>query len=96
MTQQTLHELFPAYDHQMMYEIYEAHDQNFEETLKIIKENCEGKTTITMADVIKKRKNLIDELHKESSYQTSRHNHMVSLSYFNRKILKVTTIIFSY
>lgn len=78
VTQQTLHELFPDYDRQMMYEIYEAHDRNFDETLKIIRENCEGRSTLTMADVLKKRKNLIDELHKESNYQTSRHNHLVN------------------
>ncbi|XP_011502976.1 PREDICTED: uncharacterized protein LOC105366280 [Ceratosolen solmsi marchali] len=76
---QTLHEMFPGYDTEMLYEIYEAHDQNFDETVKVIEENCSIKSTITMADMVKKRKHLIDELQKESSYQTSRHNQLETL-----------------
>jgi hypothetical protein len=81
VTQQTLHEMFPGYDSEILYEIYEAHGRNFDETVKVIEENCSIKSTITMADVLKKRKNLIDELQKESSYQTSRHNHLVLITF---------------
>lgn len=81
VTERTLHDMFPDYESEMLHEIYEAHDRDFDETVRVIQENCSGKSTITMADVLKKRKTLIDELQKESRYQTSKHNQLVLTNY---------------
>ncbi|KAJ8667366.1 hypothetical protein QAD02_009028 [Eretmocerus hayati] len=82
VTKKSLHELFPDCSADTLFEIYESHERNFEETIRVIKDNCGG-SPITMADVLKKRKNLIDELQKESSYQTSKHNQLRSDAGFN-------------
>ncbi|XP_031777508.1 uncharacterized protein LOC100119569 isoform X1 [Nasonia vitripennis] len=76
VTERTLQDMFPFYESEMLHDIYEAHGRDFDETVRVIKENCSGKSTITMADVLKKRKTLMDELQKESRYQTSRHNQL--------------------
>ncbi|XP_014203910.1 uncharacterized protein LOC106636130 [Copidosoma floridanum] len=68
VTQDTLYEMYPDFDRKIVLDIYEAHERDFEETFNVLKENSpQQKSCITMADVLKKRKNLIDELHKESS-----------------------------
>ncbi|KAL7290123.1 hypothetical protein TKK_0015844 [Trichogramma kaykai] len=71
VARQTLEEMFPQYDRDMILDIYEAHRRNFEETVAVIEDNCHSKSTLTMADVVKKQKHLINELHKYSKVKPS-------------------------
>ncbi|XP_058809583.1 uncharacterized protein LOC131674775 [Phymastichus coffea] len=74
LTRDTLVEMFPDCDRDMINDIYTAHNCNFSETVTVIKENCFTTCKLTMADILKKRKHLFDEVQKERDYQKSQHN----------------------
>ena len=73
----TLHEMFPHYDEDALYNILEASNRDLEETIKIIMENSREQPSLTMADVLKKEKNLCKSLENDRTNKTLRHHYTV-------------------
>ena len=69
--------MFCDYDADVVNEIYESQDRDFEKTIEIIESNA-GKSVITMADILKKRDKLIHEVKKETTYLSLKNYSMVN------------------
>lgn len=95
--------MFPNYDPDVINQIYEVQNFNFDKTVDDIQANS-GKPAMTMADALKKRKHLLEEVKVNCDRQFPKLNDAVrndfqyknypnSLKNYFRKILYFNNII---